>query len=143
VIRNTRFIFILLASLLVSACESVEPTLEKLDNIYLKRNPQTLIDAGATRLSAEQARTHVSGNTEFWDAGTVYYNPDGQLELVWHKVKSTGSWDISGDGNVCFTVPKWNACHYYLQHDGAIITVSEGNTNGELKVEPGKHLLRF
>jgi len=144
VIRNTRCIFILLASLLVSACESVEPTLEKLDSIYLKRNPQTLIDAGATRLSAEQARTHVSGNTEFWDEGTVYYNPDGQLELVWHKAKIAGSWEITDDGNVCFTVPKWNkTCHYYLKHDGAIITVSEGNTNGELKVEPGKHLLRF
>ena len=143
-IKNYRFAFILAASLCLAACESDNPTLQKLDNAFLKRNPQTLIDAGATRLTADEARAHVSGNTEFWDQGTVYYNPDGQLELVWHKVKSTGSWEISADGNVCFTVPKWNKnCHYYLQHDGAITTVDEGRTSGVLKVEPGKHLLRF
>jgi hypothetical protein len=134
----------LAACLGLAACESVEPTLEKLDNTFLKRNPQTLIDQGATRLTSEQARGHVSGNTEFWDQGTVYYNPDGQLDLVWHKVKSTGSWEIADDGNVCFTVPNWNkSCHYYLLYQGAVTTVSDGNTNGVLKVEPGKHLLRF
>jgi hypothetical protein len=150
VIKNTHLIFILVASLWLSACESdnsalesVEPALEKLKNNFFNRSPQPLIDAGATRLTAEQARAHVSGNTEFWDQGTVYYNPDGQLDLVWHKAKSTGSWEISGDGDVCFTVPKWNKnCHYYLQHDGAIITVNEGSTNGVLQVKPGKHLLR-
>ena len=142
--KNTRFVFILLASLLVTACESVEPALTKLENNFLKRDPQTLIDEGATRLTSEQARAHVSGNTEFWDQGTVYYNPDGQLDLVWNKVNSTGSWEISDDGNVCFTVPNWNRnCHYYLQHNGAIVTVDDGSTDGVLKVEPGKHLLRY
>jgi hypothetical protein len=149
--KQTRVVFILLASLLFAACESdnsalesVEPALEKLKNNLFNRSPQPLIDAGATRLTSEQARAHVSGNTEFWDQGSVYYNPDGQLDLVWNKVNSTGSWEISGDGNVCFTVPKWNKnCHYYLQHDGAIVTVNEGSTNGVLKVEPGKHLLRY
>jgi hypothetical protein len=132
-----------LASLFLSACESDNPTLEKLDNTFLKRNPQTLVDQGATRLTTDQARAHVSGNTEFWSEGTVYYNPDGQLELVWLKVKSTGSWDVSADGDVCFTVPTWNkSCHYYLQLDDTVTSVTNGKTSGVLKVEPGKHLLR-
>ena len=142
-IQSTRFILILVASLCLAACESDNPTLEKLDNTFLKRNPQTLIDAGATRLTTDQARAHVSGNTEFWSEGTVYYDPDGQLELVWSKIKSTGSWKISADGNVCFTVPTWNEnCHYYLQHEGTITTVNQGKTSGVLKVVPGKQLLR-
>jgi len=143
VIKHIRFVFVLVASMALAACESDNPTLQKLDNTFLKRNPQTLIDAGATRLDADQARTHVSGNTEFWSEGTVYYNPDGQLELVWHKVKTAGSWEISADGDICFTVPKWKkTCHYYLQHDGAITTVNEGKTSGVLEVKPGKQLLR-
>lgn len=143
-IKNTRLIFILLACLSLAACGSAQPVLEKLDNTFLNSNPQTLIDQGATRLTSEQARAHVSGNTESWEQGTVYYNPDGQLDLVWHKVKSTGSWEVADDGNVCFTVPHWDkSCHYYLLYQGAVNTVSEGSTIGVLKVEPGKHLLRF
>ena len=135
-IIQSRFIFILVGALALAACE----TLEKADNAFLKRNPQTLIDAGATRLNADQAKAHVSGNTEFWDQGATYYDADGQLELVWHKIKSSGNWEISEDGNVCFIVPTWKrSCHYYLDLDGTITTVVNDKTNGVLQVEQGKH----
>ena len=137
-VTQSRIIFILVVALALAACE----TLEKADNAFLKRNPQTLLDAGATRLNAAQAKAHVSGNTEFWDAGTVFYDPDGQLKLVWRKVKSSGTWKIAADGNVCLTAPTWSACHYYLDLDGTITTVKKGKTRGVLQVEQGKHAPR-
>ena len=135
----SRIILILVVALGLAACE----TLEKADNAFLKRDPQVLLDAGATRLNAAQAKVHVSGNTEFWDAGTVFYNPDGQLKLVWRKVKSSGTWQIDADGNVCFIVPTWKeTCHYYLDLDGTITTVVKDRTHGVLKVEQGDKSLR-
>ncbi len=101
-----------------------------------------LIEDGATRLGEAEARAHVVGNTEFWSEGSVYYQPDGQLKLVWHKIKSAGSWEISADGNVCLAAPTWKNCHYYLELDGAITTVDQGKTRGVLKVEPGNRSLR-
>ena len=138
-VTQSRIIFILVVALSLAACE----TLKTADNAFLKRNPQTLLDAGATRLNAAQAKAHVSGNTEFWDAGTVFYNPDGQLELVWRKIKSSGTWNIAADGNVCFIVPTWReSCHYYLDLNGTITTVVKDKTSGVLKVEQGNQSLR-
>ena len=138
-VKQSRILFILVVALGLAACE----TLKKADNAFLKRNPQTLLDAGATRFNAEQAKAHVSGNTEFWEEGTVYYNPDGQLKLVWRKVKSSGSWEIAADGNVCFIVPTWKeSCHYYLELDGTVTTVVKDKTNGVLKIEQGDISLR-
>lgn len=138
-IKQSRIILVLVVTLFLAACE----TLEKADNAFLKRNPQTLLDAGATRFNAAQAKAHVSGNTEFWEEGTVYYNPDGQLKLVWRKVKSSGTWQIAEDGNVCFSVPTWKeSCHYYLDLDGTITTVVKDKTHGVLKVEQGNKSLR-
>jgi hypothetical protein len=136
--KLTRIIFTLIAVLSVTACES----LEKLDNTFLKRDPQVLIDDGATRLSAARARDHVSGNTEFWHEGSVYYHPDGKLTLVWLKIKSAGSWEISADGSVCLTAPSWENCHYYLELEDAVTTVDGDKTNGVLKIEPGDKSLR-
>jgi hypothetical protein len=138
-ITQSRIIFILVVALGLAACE----TLEKVDNAFLKRNPQALLDAGATRLNAAQARSHVSGNTEFWQEGSVFYDPDGQLKLVWGKVKSSGTWEIAADGNVCFIVPTWKeSCHYYLDLDGTITTVVKDKTHGVLRVEQGNKSLR-
>jgi hypothetical protein len=138
-VTQSRIIFILVVTLGLAACE----TLEKADNAFLKRNPQTLLDAGATRLNAAQAKAHVSGSTEFWEEGTVFYDPDGQLKLVWRKVKSSGNWKIAADGNVCFIVPTWKeSCHYYLDLDGTITTVVKDKTHGVLKVEQGDISLR-
>ena len=138
-VKQSRIILILVVAMGLAACE----TLKKADDAFLKRNPQTLLDAGATRFNAEQAKAHVSGNTEFWEEGTVYYNPDGQLKLVWRKVKSSGSWEIAADGNVCFIVPTWKeSCHYYLELDGTITTVVKDKTHGVLKIEQGDISLR-
>lgn len=141
-IKFTHLILILVASLGLAACESDNSALERLDNAFLKRDPQKLIDAGATRLDADQSRNHVSGNTEFWTEGSLYYNPDGELELVWRKIKSTGSWKVTADGKVCLTAPTWKRCHYYLALDGAITTVVRRKTDGVKKVVPGNQSLR-
>ena len=138
-VTQSRIILILVVALSLAACE----TLKTADNAFLKRNPQTLLDAGATRLNAAQAKAHVSGNTEFWREGTVFYKRDGQLELVWRKIKSSGNREIAADGNVCFIVPTWKeSCHYYLDLDGTITTVVKDKTNGVLKVEQGNKSLR-
>ena len=142
-ITQSRIIFILVATFALAACETLETGLGKADDAFLNRDPQTLLDEGATRLNAAQAKAHVSGNTEFWKAGTIFYDPDGQLKLVWQRIKSTGNWEIDADGNVCFSVPTWkDRCHYYLDLDGTITIVRNDKIHGVSKVEQGDKSLR-
>ena len=140
--RQPHLVFILTALLSLAACESVDSGLERLDNAFLKRDPQVLIDNGAVRLDARAAEAHLSGNTEFWEAGPIYYYPDGKLETIWRKVKSDGNWTIDAQGEVCLTTRSWQKCHHYLAYDGEIVTVLDGKTRGVQKVETGKKLDR-
>ena len=141
-IKHIRLVVALIICLALSACENGNPTLEKIDNTFLKRDPQVLIDSGAKRLSMEQARNRVSGNTEFWSEGSVYYHPDGQLEMIWRKIKSAGSWSVKSNGDVCLIAPSWRKCHHYLELNGVVTTVVDGKTNGVLELAPGKHAPR-
>jgi hypothetical protein len=142
-VTQPRSIYLLIVALSLAACESLQTGLEKADDAFLKRDPQILLDDGATRLNAAQVKAHVSGNTEFWKQGTIFYNPDGQLVLVWQRIKSSGSWEITADGNVCFSVPTWeDRCHYYLDLDGTITIVRKDKIHGVSKVEQGDKSLR-
>jgi len=129
--KPIQFALTLLVALGASACNTTD-------------KGQSLVAEGATHLSEAAARAHVSGNTEMWDEGPVYYAPDGTLQMDWHKVRSTGSWEVSADGDVCLEAPTWKGCHYYLDLDGVIWTVDKRRINGNqvLAVEPGKHLRR-
>ena len=141
-IARTKVIYLLAILLGLAACDKIEPGLDQLQDT-LKRDAKVLYDEGATRLTSEQAKQHVSGNTEFWKEGTVYYDPDGNLELFWHKNRIKGNWEMLDSGAICFDVPSWNiTCHFYLDHDGAITTIEDGKIIGTLKVKLGKHLGR-
>jgi Protein of unknown function (DUF995) len=119
---------VLALTLVVSACRSGPP---KIVN-----------EPGVTRLNTEQARAHVSGNTEKWREGTVYYSPGGKLEMVWRKAKTNGVWNVLADGNVCFEVKKWKnqACHYYVNNNGAITLIEGVRNRGVVEIVEGKKL---
>ena len=103
-----------LLALGLSACEKVPP--------------QVLSEPGVTRLNGEQATAHISGNTEKWQEGTGYYNPNGEMEVVWHKVKSKGTWQVSADGDVCLQIRDWKqSCHYYVNNNGSITMITDGS----------------
>ena len=105
---------VFLLALGIAACEKVAP--------------QILSEPGVTRLNGEQARTHISGNTETWREGTGYYNPNGEIEVIWRKVKSTGTWQVSTDGMVCIQIKSWKnpGCHFYVDNNGAITMITDG-----------------
>jgi hypothetical protein len=119
---------VVVLTLLVSACRSGPP---KIVN-----------QPGVTRLNAEQAKAHVSGNTEKWEEGTIYYHPGGELEMIWRKVKTKGVWNVLDDGNVCFEVKKWKnqACHYYVNNNGAITMIDGVKNRGVVEIVEGKKL---
>ena len=138
-IARTKVIYLLAILLGLAACDKIEPGLDQLHGT-LKRDAKALYDEGATRLTSEQAKQHVSGNTEFWKEGTIYYDPDGNLELFWHKARIKGNWEMLDSGTICFDIPKWKiTCHHYLDHDGVITTIEDGKIIGTLTVKPGKH----
>jgi hypothetical protein len=142
-ITHVKIVSLLIVLLGIAACDTVEPELDQLQDKYLRSDPQPLFDAGAKRLSAEQTKQHVSGNTEFWDEGAVYYAPDGKLQMLWLRIHTEGAWEMQADGTICFEVPEWRrSCHFYLAYDGAITTVENGKVSGVLIVKPGKHLDR-
>jgi len=141
-IARTKVIYLLTILLGLTACGKIEPGLDQLKGTF-RRDAQVLYDEGATRLTSEQAKQHVSGNTEFWKEGAVYYDPDGKLALYWNKNRIKGNWKMQDSGTICFDVPRWNTpCHYYLDHDGAITTIKNDKIAGTLKVVPGENLPR-
>jgi hypothetical protein len=119
---------VVVLTLLASACRSGPP---KIVN-----------EPGVTRLNGDQARAHVSGNTEKWEQGTIYYSPNGKLEMVWRKVKTNGVWNVLDDGNICFEVKKWKnqTCHYYVNNNGAITMIDGVRNRGVVEIVEGKRL---
>ena len=93
-----------------------------------KTPPPILSEPGVTRLNGEQARAHISGNTEKWREGTGYYNPNGEMDVIWRKVKSKGTWQVSTDGMVCIQIRSWKkpGCHFYVNNNGAITLITDG-----------------
>jgi hypothetical protein len=126
--KKFNLVTVLVLMLVVSACESGPP---KIVN-----------EPGVTRLNADQARAHVSGNTEKRREGTIYYSPGGKLEMIWRKVKIDGVWNVLADGNVCYEVKEWKnqACHYYVNNNGAITMIDGVKNRGVAEIVKGKKL---
>jgi hypothetical protein len=129
-VRKTNWVAVFVLISVLSACRS---------------GPPKIVDEpGVTRLNGDQARAHISGNTERWQQGTIYYDPDGKLEMVWRKVKTSGTWEVLADGNVCFHVKKWKneACHYYVNNNGAITMIEGVRNRGVVEIVEGNRLPR-
>jgi len=143
--------------LFIAVVSSLAACGSPLGDRLLGPNPQVLINGGATRIGGVPTRAHVSGNTEVWREGSVYYKPDGELELLWRKARFKGTWDVTANGIVCWTVPAWKKldipggtnlqttrsarnCHYYLDDHGKITTVQGKNVSGVYEVKKGRKL---
>ncbi|NCF37849.1 MAG: hypothetical protein GWP56_15960 [Gammaproteobacteria bacterium] len=143
--------------LFIAVVSSLTACGSQLEDQLLGPDPQVLINGGATRIGGEQTRAHVSGNTEVWKEGSVYYKPDGELELRWHKVRSRGTWEVAANGVVCWNVPDWKtldipdatsvqtarsarSCHYYLDGHGKITTVQGKYVVGVHEIKTGRKL---
>lgn len=110
-----------LTALTLSACATIE---------------QKMTEAGATRLDAQQVKTHLSGMTERWTKGGGFYNSDGNIEVVWKAADHSGSWNVSDDGEVCVEVETWDKfCHHYLNDNGEITLIykKDGKTRADVK----------
>jgi hypothetical protein len=150
-ITKTRLMLFITLAATLAACGT------NLEHQFLGPDPQVLITAGATRVGGEQTRAHITGNTEFWKQGNIYYKPGGELELVWRKFKSKGTWEVAANGIVCLNVPAWKtldapnassvrlarserSCHYYLDDHGKITTVQGKYVSGVYEVKKGRKL---
>ena len=141
--------------LLIAVVSSLTACGSRLEDQLLGPNPRDMIDAGATRIGGVQTRAHVSGNTEVWKEGDVYYKPGGELELRWHNARLEGTWEVTANGVVCWSVPDWKTldlpvgsnlktaishrnCHYYLDDHGKITTVQGKYVVGVHEIKKGK-----
>lgn len=115
----------------VSACVTVSGLTDE----------EALTKAGATRLNATQVKAHVTGKSEAWTYGGAYYIAGGQLKVMWRKVYSTGSWEVSDDGTLCYQVPRWKErCHIYMNYEGQVVTIEEGRNMGTRELLEGDKL---
>jgi hypothetical protein len=105
---------------------------------------QQLLVTGATRLNGAQAQAHLEGKTESWPYYETYYSTDGKVQVVWNKIKSKGTWEVSAAGKVCVSVPIWerSPCHSYLDNHGKITRIEEGISVGVKEIENGRKLSR-
>jgi hypothetical protein len=125
-----RFLILILA-IGASACVTVSGTSDE----------EALILAGATRLNPTQVKAHVSSKTEEWDHGGGYYMEDGQLRVIWRKVFSNGSWEVSDHGTLCYQVPRWEKrCHFYMNYEGETVVLKDGRNLGPRLLHDGDKL---
>ncbi len=113
-------------ALTLSACATIE---------------EKLTENGATRLNAEQVKSHIVGKTESWSKGGGYYSPDGILETVWEGATNSGPYTIADDGNVCYEVADWGKeCHFYMNDGGSITMIYKNRNVGARDILPGNQL---
>lgn len=123
--------FILIFAIGASACVTVSGTSDE----------EALTLAGATRLNPAQVKAQVSGKTEEWDHGGGYYMEDGKLRVIWRKVFSNGSWEVSDDGTLCYQVPRWEKrCHFYMNYEGETVVLKDGRNLGPRPLHDGNKL---
>jgi len=127
--KKVRLLFLCVGSLGLSACASITEL--------------ALLEGGATRLSGEQVKAHLSGKTETWSFHDTYFAADGKVEALWEKVRYYGTWEVSADGKVCLNGRKLNnVCHSYVDDHGAITRIDEGMSSGVKKTVKGRQLSR-
>lgn len=125
-----RFLILILA-IGSAACVTVSGTSDE----------EALTRAGATRLSPDEVQAHLTGKTEQWDKGGAYYMEDGKLKVIWRKVFSNGSWDVSDDGTLCYQVPRWQErCHFYMNYNDQVVVLEDGVNVGARPLFEGDKL---
>ena len=123
--------------LLVSGCEH----LQACKGINCPSDEEILAQAGAVRLTPNQVKRRVLGNTEEWIHGGAYYVREGELEVKWRKVRYKGSWEVSDDGTLCYQLPRWEKrCHFYMDQEGAVYLLDEGRNIGVSAIYEGNQL---
>ncbi|MCP4768286.1 MAG: DUF995 domain-containing protein [Gammaproteobacteria bacterium] len=129
--KKAKRLLILILAIGVSACVTVSGTSDE----------EALTLAGATRLDPAQVKAHVIGKTEEWDHGGAYYMENGQLRVIWRRVFSDGSWEVSGDGTLCYQVPRWDRlCHFYMNYEGSTVKLEDGRNLGPIPLHDGDKL---
>ena len=124
--HKTKLLITSILALTLTACATIE---------------EKLTENGATRLDAQQVKSHIAGKTEKWSKGAGYYNPNGTLETLWEGVNSSGTYTIAADGNVCYEVETWEKeCHFYMNDNGEIIMIYKGKNVGTHELQMGNQL---
>ena len=97
-----------------------------------------LIDQGATRLSGNQVRDHLSGKTQQWDNGGAYFRADGVVYVKWAgKVYPERRWHVEDDGKACIYFPDGmkTSCSVYYDYNGETWVVTLEVFGEQLVVE--------
>ena len=106
---------------------------------------QTMLDQGATRLTAEQTRAHLSGNTQVWAEGGAYFAPDGALFVKWQgKIFPERNWEVDDRGRACILEPtgQVTSCSEYFFKDGKVWVVTLEIFGEDPKIPPGEDEIR-
>lgn len=113
--RISRLLLITIVSLGLLACASKTAFERDLEN------------EGATRLAGEQVTAYLSGNTQQWQNGGVYFRPDGVAYVKWGgKIFPERTWTADDDGRVCIVFPdgRKSSCSVYYDLRGDVWSVT-------------------
>lgn len=92
-----------------------------------RQQEQQLLDAGATRLNAEQVTAYLSGKTQVWDNGGAYFLPNGTVYVKFGgKVYPERRWVVESNGKVCvqFLDGSNSSCSSYFDKDGKVWVIT-------------------
>lgn len=87
---------------------------------------QRILDDGAVLMERDEARAHLSGNTQQWSNGGAYYQETGRLDFIWEGQRYYNyTWRVRGDGKVCITNQTGfvTSCSFYFNYKDTVWTV--------------------
>ena len=93
---------------------------------------EALREQGAVQMSQAEIIELVSGKTEQWENGAGYFDPDGTTHGVWKGEEFDGTWRVTDDGTLCYTVDEWwpnEHCDWIYFSQGDTITTVNTRTN--------------
>lgn len=100
-----------------------KPDLEA-GNILAERASALAYAENVDLFSRDETIAHLSGNTELRSAkGRMFYAPDFILRTNWNGVQKVGTWSVTEDGGVCWSVTGWGThpCeYYYIGNNGEV-----------------------
>ena len=83
--------------------------------------------------------TYLSGKSQIWKEGRIFYSDAGTLQAHWQGQCAKGKWSTRDDGTLCRHVTAWgeDSCETYYHDGDVVIMVKDGDSLPALQQEEG------
>ena len=97
----------------------------------------------ATPFTRGELYAYLAGKTQVWEPnGGAHYAEDGTLQTLWDGVRDSGTWSVTGDGELCWHIHAWGElpCEAYYRRGEVVTYAYQGETGPAPELQEGNTL---